>query len=254
MLVSRKRVAIVSLVALASFVRSPGPVLPGERRNSVRSILERKVVYKPEGQTALEQLINVGTRFRIPMGIEWIDDPGTHAVGMSVVEGPAGSVRLKDLMTSILRSETGYKMKVVGGLLRIYKPTLAADPRNFLNMRIPEFDVSRANLLEAEQLLTFEIQAQVHPGEKYAGRGGGYGHAPGSVFAVNNITLSGRNLTVRQILDAITTANGNAIWVVHLVPSKTRPGDRYFAQDQWPTPGFHWLFIPMRGGDEAPKR
>jgi hypothetical protein len=157
-------------------------------------------------------------------------------------------------MSSILPPEAGYKMSVVGGLLRIYRPSVAADPRNFLNIRIPMFDVRRANLFEAEQLLTFKIQALVHPEGKFSGHGGGYGHAPGSLFAANNITLSGRKLTVRQILDAITAANGNAIWVVHLMPSSTRPGDRYFAQDQWPTADFHWLFVPMAAPDDAPRR
>jgi hypothetical protein len=241
-------------MGITALVHPSERMLPSHRVKSIRSILERKVVFKPEGETALEQLINIGTRFHIPMGIEWVDDPGRRSAGTSVIAVPAGSMRLKELMTSILPPEAGYKMSVVGALLRIYRPSFAADPRNFLNIRIPTFDVSRANLFEAQELLTFKIQAIVHPEEKYAGHGGGYGHAPGSPFAANNITLSGRNLTVRQILDAISTANGSAIWVVHFVPSSTKPGDRYFAQDQWPTPTFHWLFVPMAAPDDAPRR
>jgi hypothetical protein len=245
MLVAKRLVVVIFLIAVTASARRGGFGLGAERREDVRSILERRVIYEPEGKTPLEQIINIGRRFHIPMGIEWIDDGEASALRKSTNARRGTSVPLRDLIRSTLRTEGGYTLTVQDNLVRIYKPVHVRDPRNFLNIRIPEFAVNDANLLEAEQLLRFKIQAVMYPEERYGGQGGGYGHAPGSVFAVNNITLSESNATVRQILDAITTANGNAIWVVHLVPSKTKPGERYFVQDQWPTPGFHWLFIPL---------
>jgi hypothetical protein len=87
MLVSISRAALIPLMGITALVHPPGRVLPSDRANSIRSILESKVVYKPEGQTALEQLINIGTRFHVPMGIEWVDDPGRRSAGASPIAG-----------------------------------------------------------------------------------------------------------------------------------------------------------------------
>jgi len=57
---------------------------------------------------------------------------------------------------------------------------------------------------------------ELHP-EKYTGGwNGGYGYPGDDVLSIQNITFSGRNIAVREVLDRIVKANGNSLWVVRL--------------------------------------
>jgi hypothetical protein len=74
-----------------------------------------------------------------------------------------------------------------------------------------------------------------------------YGYAPGDVFATKNISFEASNLTVRNILDKIALANGNALWVVTMEQKadqqKPQAASRNGEQIADPLP---WKFIPLR--------
>jgi hypothetical protein len=101
---------------------------------------------------------------------------------------------------------------------------------NFLNLRLTEYRIEKGNVIHAEAALRFQIHATLHP-ERYAmGSTGGYGRPAGpESFNAKNILLSGKNLTVRHILNEIIRQNGDALWVVELVPSTVLKNEPYFA-------------------------
>lgn len=52
------------------------------------------------------------------------------------------------------------------------------------------------------------------------GFNGGYGYPHNHVFTIPNITFSGHDLSIREILNKIAENNGNALWVVRLKPGE----------------------------------
>jgi hypothetical protein len=124
-----------------------------------------------------------------------------------------------------------------------------SDGRNFLNLRIQEFSLSNANLIDASHKLRLAISLSQSPGLNYGG-GYGYGTPRDDGFDKNNISFSGQNLTVREILTKIAVANGNALWIVRLIPSQMMTNYSFFVQgplsDEYRNAtSFIWQFIPL---------
>jgi hypothetical protein len=118
-----------------------------------------------------------------------------------------------------------------------------------LNLRIQEFSVSNANLIAASYKLRLAISLSLSSGLNYGG-GYGYGTSRDDGFDKNSISFSGRNLTVREILTKIAVANGNALWIVRLIPSQMMTNYPFFVQgplsDEYRNAtSFRWQFIPF---------
>jgi len=179
------------------------------------------------------------------MGIEWVNTSGTETRPLEQKAYP----NVESLIGAVLRPFAGYRMRVEDGVLHIAEAAFTTDQRNFLSLRIPEYQVYEANLFDAEALLKLKINFTLHP-ERYAGGyNGGYGSPRINGFDKPNITFSAHNLTVRQILNKITRANGNTAWVVRLFPSKMMSNESFFAQgypyDSREAASFTWTFIPL---------
>ncbi len=217
------------------------------KAQTLEAKLSQRVSFAPQSSSPLGQLLEVAQHYEIPMGIEWIDESeaGTKAPTLSKRDQQT----VQDFINEILQGTQGYRAQKNAGVLNVARPRLAVSPKNFLNISIPEFQVRRATLFDAEALLRLKLEMFLHP-ERYAqGWNGGWGNAPGSVFDVQNATFSGHDLTVRQILNNIVAANGNALWIVHLTPSTTMATGRFFAQSPYTTGGeerFYWQFVPLR--------
>ena len=153
------------------------------------------------------------------------------------------------MLNNILRDAPGYRIDVKEGMVTIRKAPWSDDTRNFLNLRLTEYGIDHGNVMHAEAALRFGIHATLHP-EKYAtGYTGGYGYGdlPES-FRLQNISISGKNITVREVLNAIIRQNANSLWVVELVPSKTIKGEPYFAPGSSPKNArmdFSWRILPF---------
>lgn len=250
---ARLLVVMVLLLTLspAALGKTLRPRLAQKNGQSLRSKLSKKATFVPKSRSALEQLIEVARYYQIPMGIEWDDQSGANAFTLA----DKNRTTVQSLISAILRRSINYQAKIVNGVLHIAKPALVADRRNFLNLRIPEFHVDKANIFDAEALLRLEINMTLHPERHAGGYGGGYGHAPGGLFDVHNITFSARNLAVRDILNKIVVTNANALWVVRLNPSKMMANEPFFAQDEGgQAAGFYWQFIPLGLGKAADQK
>lgn len=210
--------------------------------------LQRKVVYVPSGSSPLEQLIDVAKSFKIPMGIEWTGN-AKKPDGKLTTESN-GTVR--ELISSILGQNSNYGLKIEDGVLHISRPIEAQDPKNFLNFKISDYSVQKANTYAAGAALRMKILMQLHPEQFARGWNGGYGFGPdrGDGFDVPNITINAANRTVRELLDMIIRANGNGLWVVRLNPTRLMKKDPFFVQEEIsssrvPVPDFYWRFIPF---------
>lgn len=210
---------------------------------------QRVVAFDSESTTTVGHLVEFAQRFSIPMGIEWFVSP---------VEESVSPVHLRnttalDILQFIINQQSNYSFEFNNGLVHVFAPSYINDSRNFLNLRIPEFQARKENLFEVSYKLKISISRLLHPNMGY---GGGYGRPESDDgFDLPIITFSGNNLTARQILDNIVIKQGNALWIVRLLPSKMMADKPYFAQD-YPdgdakARNFHWQFIALAQTDQT---
>ena len=209
--------------------------------------------YRPKETTTLQQLIEVAQHYRIPMGIEWIQETETETKSLPE---PIKRGTVNDLIAAILQNAPGYVAQQRDGVLQIAKTNFLDKPDNFLNLRIPEFEIQDANVFDAKAMLRNRIDLTLHPDRAGYGSNGGYGYGTprDDDFEKRNITFAGNELTVREILTKIVAGNGNALWVVQFSPSEKMSGTSFRAQislyDGKTVPDFSWHFMPLAHNKE----
>lgn len=132
------------------------------------------------------------------------------------------------------------------------QPVSAVGADNFLNVRIEEFQVENANLFDAKEELLLSIDMTLHPDEYEDGYVGGYGGAPDDAFANRNFNFKSEDHTVREILDSLVKASGNALWIAQpdsddfktTVKSSQAKSDRNNRQEGT-KPKYQWKFVPL---------
>lgn len=203
--------------------------------------------FVPTANSTEGRLIELAQHYKLPAGIEWVFD-GSEAPSPSPL---IAHHTVKDLLTSIMRDAPSYVAEVKDGVLIVRNIRWSEDQRNFLNLRLTEYNIHKGNVIDAQAALRFAIHATLHP-ERYAAPGftGGYSYAvprPES-FSLTNISFSGRNIAVRQILNEITKQNADSLWVVELVVSRNIKGEPYFAPGSSPKDArmdFYWRILPF---------
>jgi hypothetical protein len=164
--------------------------------------------FDSESKSIPVRLIEVAQRFNIPMGIEWSDD--SQAKALPPVH--TRNTTVGNLLGQILEQQPGYEFRLDDGVVHIFATRLLDDARNFLNIRLREFSLEKANMGAARFELWGAIISHLHPRGGFGGGWGGYSRYKD--FDVKKITFSCRDLTVRQALSKIVEAEGNALWVV----------------------------------------
>ena len=85
------------------------------------------------------------------------------------------------------------------------------------------FRIKDSSVYDAEFELRLGIDMELHP-EKYTGGwNGGHGSPADNVLGIPNISFSGRNIAIRDVLDRIVKANGNSLWLVRLTTTALNP-------------------------------
>lgn len=191
---------------------------PRPAAEDLKQKLARRVRFTPKSVSPLEQLIEVAKAFHIPMGIEWREPQTCQSVSP-----PADRDRtIKELLVAILAACPAEKLTVGKDLVHVYPVGARAAP-NILDLRLRRFRVKDENLFIAEYQLELAIDRRLHPEKFSAGYNGGTGFPPKHVFSVVNISFSGENVRVRDILDAIARLNGNALWLARIRANPGRP-------------------------------
>jgi hypothetical protein len=134
------------------------------------------------------------------------------------------------------------------GVVHIFATRLLDDARNFLNIRLREFSLEKANMGAARYYLWGAIISHLHPRGGFGGGWGGYSRYKD--FDVKKITFSCRDLTVRQALSKIVEVQANALWVVRIRERQVMKGEPFYVQIPGPEEGepatsFDWQFIAL---------
>jgi hypothetical protein len=214
------------------------------RAQTVEARLSQRVEsFDSESSTTEGQLLDLARRFQIPIGLELIASAGNTVKAVHL----ANSTVLEALRT-ILKQSTAYDFDVTDGVVNIFLSSLVGDAKNFLNLRLSKFEIKNLNLIGARYYLKLAILQELHPKMNY---GGGYGGVKlNSDLDIVKINLSTENLTVRQILNRLILAEGNAGWIVRLNPQVKMPDEILYAQltspeDSSVAPDFYWEFISL---------
>ncbi|MCP9494725.1 MAG: hypothetical protein MSG64_09745 [Pyrinomonadaceae bacterium MAG19_C2-C3] len=183
--------------------------------------LAREAVFVPHSKGMLQQLIDTAQHYELAMGIEIVEPINIESKPPRVERGAT----VQQLINAILQSNQGYESTSANNALHIFKPQDAYLPHNLLNLSIKQFNVRRVSLIDADAILRLKINMTLYPEEYRDGYIGDYGSSPDDIFNVKNVTFAGVDLTVRQILDGIIRANGNALWVARIVSSPSPARD-----------------------------
>ncbi|MBD0327185.1 MAG: hypothetical protein ICV68_12185, partial [Pyrinomonadaceae bacterium] len=183
------------------------------REKSLEEKLDAQTDYVPASEAPLERLIDVAQKFNLPMAIEWMEGAKPLAPEKKL---KAQKRSVRELLEEIARVTPEHRVEVENGLVRVYSPQAAEHPFNFLNIVLDSYQSKDGDLFDAEDRLRWAIRFTLEP-EKYRnGYGGGYGHSPGDVFEFPKFTLSATDTTIRDVLNRIALAQGNALWVAEI--------------------------------------
>ncbi len=217
--------------------------------------LARKADFVPSNKSTLDRLVGIAKHYEIPMGIEWIG--GTGAEDLEVPSAAVSATpTVRDLLTAIVSRLPDYQLTVQNGVVHIAPPIIAVRNDNFLNLVIEDFEVKNDTLFGAQHDLRLAIDMTLHPKEFEGGYAGGYGNDPEHVFAKQRFSYKSDDLTVRQILDGLVKANGNALWIAEFnredfaPPVKTATAGP--VTDKSEETKLQWRFVPLR--DNLPAR
>jgi hypothetical protein len=207
--------------------------------------LKQRVTFIPQSKPLPAQLVEVAQHYQLPMGIEV---PAMSSAAPIPQVGAAATVQ--DLLRAIILQAPDLQLTADNNIIHIAPPTAATDPRNVLNLRLDKYCVTDQNLFQAEQALRLKIELELHPGDYAEGFVSSYGYPHGHVFTLKKLTLCRANLTVREALDELAAANGNALWLVEHNAPAVEPAKQPVApqpesnQELAPKP---WRFLPLQG-------
>lgn len=224
------------------FVITMAPL--GVAAQDLEAKLHQRADFTPAAGNVREQLVQAAQHYKIPMGIEWVLQSQEKQV--KLVPGEASTVMA--LLQLILQAAPEYSMTMKNGVVNVSDSRYAVDSRNFLNLRIGEFKLTNADVFDAEFELRLKIRKTLHPERYVGGTVGGYGYGipDENGLDIKNISFSGKNLSVRDILDRIVSSNGNTLWLVNIAPSRMMKDGPFFAQfDADQERNFTWTIIPF---------
>jgi len=208
--------------------------------------LARKADFVPSDKSTLDRIVAIAKHYEIPMGIEWIGGAGAEDLEVPAAAIPATRT-VRDLLTAMVSRLPDYQMSVQNGVVHIAPPVIAVRSDNFLNLVIEDFEVKDDTLFGAEHELRIAIDMTLHP--EIEGYAGGYGYDPEHVFAKPHFSYKSDDLTVREILDGLAKANGNALWLVEFdredFASQPKSNIEDAVKDKEESKR-QWRFVPLR--------
>jgi hypothetical protein len=213
---------------------------------SIEQKLSQRIVFVPDSARPFDQLIELAKRFQVPMGIEWnAGSPESLEKGALARSNTVGS-----LITAIVRQSPDHSVEIRDGIVNILSRSLIDSHKNFLNLTIPDFELNQQDLFTAQWLLHRKIRLMLNPNENRNFVGGPIiTPGRGDGFDKTNITLDLKDITVRDILNRMALANGNALWIVYMNSSKGNEEEQLSMQleslKEKRHPDHPWQFVPL---------
>ncbi len=218
------------------------------RRQDTKTTLDSREL-RTEESSFLEGLHSVAQRYEIPMGIEWIREPGAE----TTLNLELRNVTIAQVLDQLVRTRPGYEWHLeANGIVHVFPRHLRNDPRNYLNLSLESFTVHQKQLPLASLQLHLRVQELLNPKGGAQGLGG---HVPIGAGEEKELSLSLRDASVRTVLDNIVLAHGNAIWIVTFPNGLPTDTNGYFhvtfprEKARLTTTERLWLLLPLSWPD-----
>jgi hypothetical protein len=209
---------------------------------TVATRLDQSKEFNTQSTTLSGQLVDLAQTYGIPMGLELVAGNDKPLKPLHIKNEKALGV-----LGKILQAQPGYEFDLSDGVVSVYSTRLFNDDRNFLNLILGRYRINDESLFGAWHYLRTAIKQTLHPDRNYGGGFGGFG---GDSLDIANLTFSGDNLTVRQILNRLVAMHDGALWMVHLSATRKMSDEPFYSQAYATTgsssPDFYWEFLPLR--------
>lgn len=166
--------------------------------------------YQLQANNFVEALTRAASDFQIPMGIEWVNRPGARArVNLSWK-----NATIREVLQAIVKTQPGFTMLVGSSVVHVSSSDLVPDHENPLKLKINAFEVHNAPVESASRQLHEVVRRTLSPKPQ---QGFGRGGVAGSGFSNIDdpkISVTLKNATVEDVLNALALTSARKIWIV----------------------------------------
>jgi len=227
-MMNRVVAALLACSSLSNGAIAARPEVGPDPNNETQVLGKRVSGFRVQGLPLVDALIQLGMATGQPMGIEYVDlESLEKPTSFSLDHGTLGEgLRL------ILAGRKSYTWRVENAVLVVTNAFVRMGRANLLHRVLPAFSIPRCTLQEASHELEMDLTQQLHPGMGIIGD-----YNPG-LKGLTVGPLEMKDVTVRQALDRLVEAAGQAAWVVQVLPRES---------DQAPSYGF-WRVVEYNDG------
>jgi hypothetical protein len=162
------------------------------------------------GRALVANLLDLAYEYQVPMGIEYLDrDAARRPINLEL-----HNESLRGIFTAVVAQLPEYRVDFSGRVVHIYSPQARRDASNLLNKSIKNYSVRNADTRDADFQVLCALSSELDPGS-FCG-----GSIAGGQWGSLRITLRLQSARVYEILNAIVSENGKAIWTVTVPPEK----------------------------------
>jgi hypothetical protein len=198
-----------SAVVLCLFVLTTHPMLGSQAQEDLDKKLQAEVSgYTVAEDSFVQALTKVASDFKLPMGIEWVRDPGT----VGKVNLSLRHTTVRSVIETLVATQKGYDSRKENGVVHIFQREVGSGERNFLNLTVEKFEVRNEFVGMASQDLRALVKRTVSPPRIVTG--GGEGRSYGAGIGERRVSFKLEKVTVRNILDYLLPLAGFKVWIV----------------------------------------
>jgi hypothetical protein len=172
--------------------------------------------YQLQANNFVEALTRVASDFHIPLGIEWVNPPAPRArVSLSW-----NTATIREVLQAVVKTQPGFKMLVGTSVVHVSSPDLVPDHENPLKLKISAFEVHNATVESASRQLHEVVKRTLFPAKTQQGFRGGVAASGASNVDDPKISVTLKDATVEDILDALALTSARKIWIVTFSDSR----------------------------------
>jgi hypothetical protein len=213
---------MLTTAALFLLVLQASPMLPATSGSQGDENLDAKLRasiynYHLQANNFVEALTRVASDFRIPMGIEWVDTPAARAsVSLSWK-----NATVLEVLQAIVKTQPGFQMLVGKSVVHVSCSEFVPDRQNPLKLNISQFEVHNVPAELASRQLHEAVTRTLFPPKPQQGIGGGIVGSGATNVDDPKISVTLKNATVEDVLDALALASARKIWIVTFSDART---------------------------------
>lgn len=206
-------IVVVSSIALAATGQQTVP------QRDIRRVLSAGVPhYSVKATNLLQAAAQIASDFNLPIGVEWQGDPDAK----KEIVHHWHDTTVERILYDVATFDIQYQVEVSNGVVHLRDVTIVGNPRNPLNVVVPEFSVSNLYVGRAGFKLQDLVNGMIFPQQRGDGPASSGSYSGGAGDRL--ISLSMKNTTMRDILDALLVRSGYVIWLVVFGPQQPDSG------------------------------